>query len=79
MLRRSTKMRKKSLISQSFLVHIDKMTFLTLRPRTVRCGNILLDSFIFIPPPLERSRKADAKLGVLEKSGYPKFGTKEHG
>ncbi|KAG5615126.1 hypothetical protein H5410_014950, partial [Solanum commersonii] len=39
---------------------------------------ILLGSFIFIPPPLERSRKIDAKLGVLEKSEYLKFGATEH-
>ncbi|KAG5606319.1 hypothetical protein H5410_027811, partial [Solanum commersonii] len=49
-----------------------------LRAKKCKMRHILLGSFIFIPPPLERNRKIDAKLGVLEKSEYPKFGAKEH-
>uniref|UniRef100_M1ACQ9 Uncharacterized protein n=1 Tax=Solanum tuberosum TaxID=4113 RepID=M1ACQ9_SOLTU len=49
-------------------------------PYILKCKmrHILLGSFIFIPPPLERSKKIDAKLGILEKFEYPKFGAKEH-
>ena len=35
-----------------------------LRAKKCKMRHILLGSFIFIPPPLERSRKIDAKLGV---------------
>uniref|UniRef100_M1E0V5 Uncharacterized protein n=1 Tax=Solanum tuberosum TaxID=4113 RepID=M1E0V5_SOLTU len=49
-----------------------------LRAKKCKMRHILLGFFIFIPPPLERSRKIDAKLGVLEKSEYPEFGAKEH-
>ncbi|KAG5611538.1 hypothetical protein H5410_022819 [Solanum commersonii] len=49
-----------------------------LRAKKCKMRHILLGSFVFIPPPLERSRKIDVKLGVLEKSEYPKFGAKEH-
>uniref|UniRef100_M1DKI1 Uncharacterized protein n=1 Tax=Solanum tuberosum TaxID=4113 RepID=M1DKI1_SOLTU len=48
-----------------------------IRAKKCKMRHILLGSFIFIPPPLERSRKTDAKLGVLEKSEYLKFGAKE--
>ncbi|KAG5609847.1 hypothetical protein H5410_021128 [Solanum commersonii] len=49
-----------------------------LRAKKCKMRHKLLGSFIFIPPPLERSRKIDAKLGVLENFEYPKFGAKEH-
>ncbi|KAG5589958.1 hypothetical protein H5410_040472 [Solanum commersonii] len=45
-----------------------------LRAKKCKLRHILLGSFIFIPPPLERSRKID----VLEKLEYSKFGAKEH-
>ncbi|KAG5598281.1 hypothetical protein H5410_029651 [Solanum commersonii] len=49
-----------------------------LRAKKCKMRHKLLGSFIFIPPPLERSRKIDAKLRVLEKSEYLEFGAKEH-
>ncbi|KAG5606673.1 hypothetical protein H5410_028165, partial [Solanum commersonii] len=49
-----------------------------VRAKKCKMRHILLGSFIFIPPPLERSKKVDVKLGVFEKSDYPKFGAKEH-
>ncbi|KAG5609989.1 hypothetical protein H5410_021270 [Solanum commersonii] len=51
---------------------------LHLRAKKCKMRHILLGSFIFILPPLARSRKIDAKLGVSEKFEYPKFGAKEH-
>uniref|UniRef100_M1DKX3 Uncharacterized protein n=1 Tax=Solanum tuberosum TaxID=4113 RepID=M1DKX3_SOLTU len=49
-----------------------------IRAKKCKMRHILLGSFIFIPPPHERSRKIDAKLRVLEKYEYPKFEAKEH-
>ncbi|KAG5591341.1 hypothetical protein H5410_041855 [Solanum commersonii] len=49
-----------------------------LRAKKRKMRHILFGSFIFIPSPLERSRKIDAMLGIRESLSTQEFGAKEH-